>query len=280
VELGELDDLVSPLILRGQSISHIYANHAHQIPCSKRTLYAYIDQGLLSINNLDLRRKVRYKKRKQYAKTPCNYRYRNGRTYEDFVRYTGEHPFENIAEMDTVEGKKGEPKVLLTIYIRSFRFMLAYLIDNQDMECVLGQFHSLENMLGTDLFHELFPIILTDNGSEFKDPVSLEESLFEDDVNRTQIFYCDPGKSYQKGGIEKNHEFIRYVLPKGSSFQELTQEDIDLLIDQINSYTRYEKKSFTPFDLMEKAYPELVKKLGIKRIPADEIHLTPKLLKK
>jgi IS30 family transposase len=280
-ELGELDDLVSPLILQGQSIAHIYANHAHEIPCSIRTLYEYITQGLLSITDLDLRRKVSYKKRKKASNTPCNYRYRQGRTYEDFIRFTGENPDANIVEMDTVEGKKGEDKVLLTLYFRSFRFMLAFLMDNQDMENTLRQFHWLEDTLGLDYFRELFPVILGDNGSEFKDPVSLEEPLESaDGFPRTRIFYCDPGKAYQKGGIEKNHELIRYVIPKGTSLENLTQEDITLLIDHINSYSRNERAPFTPFDLMEKAYPDLIKKMGLKRISPDDILLSPKLLKK
>lgn len=280
-ELGELDDLVSPLILKGHSIAHIYASHAHSIPCSQRTLYEYIDQGLLSVANLDLRRKVRYKKRKKVANTPCNYRYRQGRTYEDFILHTGMNPDANIAEMDTVEGKKGEGKVLLTIYLRYFRFMMIFILDNQDMENVLRQFHWLENILGLDLFREVFPVILTDNGSEFKDPVALEAPLEScDEFERTKIFYCDPGKAYQKGGIEKNHEFIRYVIPKGTSLENLTSGDAMMLANHINSYTRNERAPFTPFDLLEKAYPDFIQKLGFKRILPDDILLNPTLLKK
>lgn len=280
-ELGELNDLVSPLILKGQSLSHIYATHAEKIPCSIRTVYDYIEQGLLSASNLDLRRKVSYKKRKKASTTPCNYRYRQGRTYEDFIRFTGENPEINIAEMDTVEGKKGESKVLLTIYLRGFRFMLAFLLDNQDMENVLLQIHWLEDILGLDLFRELYPVILTDNGSEFKDPVSLEEPLDSyDDCPRTRIFYCDPGKAYQKGGIEKNHELIRYVIPKGTSLEGFSQADITLLINHINSYSRNERAPFKPFDLVEKVYPDLIKKLDLKRISPDDILLKPSLLKK
>lgn len=280
-ELGELDDLVSPLILQGQSIAHIYANHAYEIPCSIRTLYEYITQGLLSVTDLDLRRKVSYRKRRKTSKTPCNYRYREGRTYEDFIRFTGENPYANICEMDTVEGKKGEDKVLLTLYFRSFHFMLAFLMENQDMENTLIHFHWLEETLGLDDFRELFQVTLGDNGSEFKDPVSLEEPLdSEDGLPRAKIFYCDPGKAYQKGGIEKNHEFIRYVIPKGASLEHYTQDDITLLINHINSYSRNERSPFTPFDLMEKAYPDLIKKLGLKRISPDDILLSPFLLKK
>lgn len=280
-ELDDLDRLVSPLILQGQSIAHIYASHAHEIPCSIRTLYEYITQGLLSVTDLDLRRKVKYRKRRKASNTPCNYRHRQGRTYEDFLRFTGENPDLSIAEMDTVEGKKGDEKVLLTMYLRSFRFMLAFLMDNQDMENVLRQFHWLEDILGLDRFRDLFPVILTDNGPEFKDPISLEEPLDTyDGLKRTSIFYCDPGKSYQKGGIEKNHELIRYVIPKGISLESYTQEDITLLINHINSYSRNERAPFTPFDLMEKAYPDLLKRLGLKRINPDDILLSPRLLKR
>ena len=66
-----------------------------------------------------------------------------------------------------------------------------------------------------------FPVILTDNGTEFEDPLSLD--FDNEDIGRTSIFYCNPRASYQKGMIEKNHEFIRYVLPKGTSFNNLLQ---------------------------------------------------------
>jgi len=280
-ELDDLDHLVSPLIRKGQSISHIYAGHAHEIPCSSRTLYQYISQRLFSVTDLDLRRKVTYRKRKTPSHSPSDCRCRQGRTYEDFIRFTGENPDAGIAEMDTVEGKKGDSKVLLTLYLRQFRFMLAFLMDNQDMENVLRHFHWLEDILGLALFRDLFPVILTDNGSEFKDPDSLEEPLdTHDGLKRTRIFFCDPGKAYQKGGIEKNHELIRYVIPKGVSLESYTQDDITLLINHINSYSRNQRTPFTPFDLMEKAYPEFLKKLGLKKIAPDDILLSPKLLKR
>lgn len=280
-ELNDLDDLVSPLVLKGQSIAHIYANHAQEIPCSIRTLYEYVELGLLSITNMDLRRKVSYKKRKRANKAPFNRKYRVDRTYEDFLKFTGENPDADIFEMDTVEGKKGEDKVLLTLYSRNFHFMLAYILEKQNMECVLKKFDWLEEILGIDLFHEICPVILTDNGAEFNNPISLETPLASSNSsNRTSIFYCDPGKAYQKGGIEKNHELIRYVIPKGKSLEPLTQEDISLVIDHINSYSRNQRALFTPFELMEKTYPDLIEKLGLKRINPDDILLSPKLLKR
>lgn len=59
--LEQLDRLVSPLLLQGQPLSHIFASNQESVPCSIRTLYNYIDQGYFTAINLDLPRKVRYK---------------------------------------------------------------------------------------------------------------------------------------------------------------------------------------------------------------------------
>jgi len=81
----------------------------------------------------------------------------------------------------------------------------------------------------------LFKVILTDNGVEFKDPLSLEHT--SNGCQRTRIFYCDPQASWQKPHIEKNHTLIRRILPKGKSFDYLTHEDIRLICCHINSFS-------------------------------------------
>ena len=113
-----LDNVVSPLIARGQSISHIYLTQKDKINCTKQTLYNYIDKNYFSVCNLDLPRKVVYKKRKKKRAEPKDTTIRQGRTYEDFLAYCDENPDLPIVEMDTVEGKKGG-KVLLTMFFRA-----------------------------------------------------------------------------------------------------------------------------------------------------------------
>ena len=44
---------------------NIYASHADEIACSRRTIYSYIDRGVFQARNIDLRRKVVYKQRKR-----------------------------------------------------------------------------------------------------------------------------------------------------------------------------------------------------------------------
>ena len=137
----------------------------------------------------------------------------------------------------------------------------------------------LESLLGIDVFRRLFPIILTDNGSEFGNPLSLEFN--EEGIGRTRIFYCNPRASYQKGMLEKNHEFIRYVLPKGTSFDGLLQTDINLMINHINSLGRNSLNWFAPIDVAKFTLDkEILKKLNLSKIPNDKIQLNKKLLKK
>ena len=81
--------------------------------------------------------------------------------------------------------------------------------------------------------------------------------------------------------LKKNHEFIRYVLPKGTSMDNLMQKDIDLMINHINSLTRVSLNNATPYDLAQILLDKKVlKKLNLKKIPANEIQLKPNLLKK
>lgn len=60
-----VDELVTRLVKKGQPLSHIYAEHEAEMPMSLRSLYNYIDAGVLSIKNIDLRRKVGYRLRKK-----------------------------------------------------------------------------------------------------------------------------------------------------------------------------------------------------------------------
>jgi IS30 family transposase len=102
-----MDDLLSPLIKKGQSIAHIYASHADEIGCSRRTIYSYIDNGVFEVKNLDLRRKVIYKPRKK--KTSASIKdcsFRKDRGHKEFIEYVEKNNPTYIVEMDTVEDAK------------------------------------------------------------------------------------------------------------------------------------------------------------------------------
>ena len=135
----------------------------------------------------------------------CLQRLRQERTYRDFLIYIAQNPEFSIVERDTVEGRKNG-KVLLTMLIRSCCFGLAFLMDDKTQKSVEACFDILYESLGEKLFETVFGVVLTDNGSEFLNPISLE--CDNDGVIHTRVFYCDPNSSYQKGMLEKNHEYI------------------------------------------------------------------------
>ena len=276
-ELNEIDEMVSPLIQKGQSIAHIYSEHKDDLPISSRTLYNYVDNCLITARNLDLPRKVRYKRRKQHSTKQRDYAWLKGRNYLDFEAFTKENPEIPVVETDTVEGKKGG-KAFLTIYFRDSKFMFVFLIENQTQEAVRKVYDYLEEMLTTSVFQKIFPVLLTDNGSEFINPNMLEIGINSE--LRTNVFYCDPYASYQKGGIEKNHEYIRCVLTKGKSFDNLTKEAATLLMNHINSAARESLNGQTPFTLFSLLLEEqVIQALGLKAIKSDEVCLKPLLLK-
>lgn len=279
-ELQALNDLVSPLILKGQPLSHIFAVHADEIPVCRRTLYNYLDQRVFQARNIDLPRRVRYKKRRKTTPPKnrnTNQVYRNKRTYKDFLYYLETHPDTDVVEMDTVKGSRESGKCLLTLLFRSCSFMIIILMKRCTQGEVIEAIDRLTEILGIRLFRKYFPVCLTDNGPEFKNPWDIEKT--SDGKHRTFVYYCDPYISNQKGRLEKNHEFIRYVIPKGRSMFRYTQEDINLLASHINSTARDGLNSQTPYDLaqllLDKRIPALT---GIVRIAPDDVQLKPALL--
>ncbi len=138
--------------------------------------------------------------------------------------------------MDTVKGRREKGKCLLTMIFSKYDFMLVFLIDSASQRCVQAVFDELTEKLGIEIFQRLFPVILTDNGGEFKDPDSLENTDYG--IKRTNIFYCHPQASWEKPHIERNHEYIRMVIPKGVSMDNFTQADIIVMTNHINSVSR------------------------------------------
>ncbi len=275
-----VDGLVTRLVRKGQPLTHIYAEHEAEMPMSLRSLYNYIDAGELTIRNIDLRRKTGYRRRKKNDKPLSNFmdqKYRSGRTYEDFESFM-ECSDVNVIEMDTVKGVRERGKRLLTMIFRDNSIMLLFLLPDGKAESVKRVFDYLERGLGLERFTKLFPVILTDNGGEFKRPQDIE--FTEDLQNRTNIFYCDPMASWQKPHIEKNHEYIRYVIPKGKSLNPYTQEDMTLLMNHINSTRRQGLGNKAPYELINEEDEDmwaLINLLKMDLIPPDEVHLMPDL---
>jgi IS30 family transposase len=278
-EIQRIDGIVTPLVLQGQSIHHICCSNKDSIMSSERTIYNYVNDHVLTAKNIDLPRKVRYRPRKK-----ANTRFKVdkncvvGRSYNDFLLFMESIEHSAVAQMDTVEGRKGE-KVILTLSFVNSSFMLAYLRDANTSKSVTDIFQMLWETLGKKYFIELFPVILTDNGSEFTNPAAIE--FDEENNRRTHLFYCHPSSPFEKGAIENNHEFIRRVLPKGSSFDHLEQKDIQLMLNHINSYGRKKLNNKSPYEALAFLHgEEVLRRFEAELIPPQDIILKPELLRK
>lgn len=278
-KLERINSIVSPLVFKGQSLNHILATHRKEIGVSEKTLYNYVNANVFKAKDIHLPRKVSYRARKQERPilTKTEYKYRQGRTWEAFENYKALNPDANVVEMDTVKGTRGCKKTLLTFSFSSRSFMIAFLLKDSTQQSVLEVFDYLTENLGLAAFRQLFPVILTDNGVEFKDPLSLEYS--RTNARRTTIFYCDPHAAWQKPHVERNHVELRKIIPKGTSFAKLTSEDVTKLLCHVNSEAREVLGNQSPFAVFTgKNEKKLLNLMKLSPVPADEVILSPKLL--
>lgn len=179
-EIDRLNKIISPLVQNGQSIHQIYVNNEDELMCSEKTIYNYIDACLFDVRNIDLPRKVKFRERYKRPEFKVDKGCRIGRNYEAFGLYIDKNPDTAVVQMDSVIGTKGG-KCLLTIHFVDTSFMLAFLREANTSKSVIDIFNYLDKTLGKDLFNQLFPVILTDNGSEFSNPKAI------------CIYLCDEG---------------------------------------------------------------------------------------
>ncbi len=182
-EAIQIERIITKPILQGQSVHHVYATHKDELSVSEKSIYNYIDGGMFELKNIDLPRKVRYRARRKKVEHKVDPKCREGRTYEDYLKYIAENPVP-VVQMDTVKGGIAG-KVLLTLHFVESGFMIALLRDSNTSRSVIKAFRYLYRLLGQEMFKKLFPIILTDNGSEFSNPLRIEAN--ENGEIRTRI---------------------------------------------------------------------------------------------
>ena len=259
---------------QGQHLYHIHQNN--NLGVSLSTLYRYLNKGYLSASVLDAPRIVRFKKRKSKPRKSVPKKFREGRTYKDFQSFIKNDGFENWVELDTVIGRQGG-KSIMTINFTLCNFMVGFLLDFNRSSEVSKIFDSLRKKFSDNNldFDSIMPVVLTDNGSEFSDVNFIENN------GKLSLFFCDPMRSDQKGRIEKNHTLFRDICPKGISFDNFSQENINLIFSHVNSISRASLNGKTPYEIFEFTYgKKITSLLGIKPIPAREVIQSPMLIKK
>lgn len=203
---------------------------------SKTTLYRYIDIGIfMSLTNKDL--PVKGKRRKKYKKVRRQARAAAGDSIEKRPEEIKSREEFGHWEMDTVVGQRGKSKnSLLVLTERKTREEILIKLATHTMEKVCKALDGLEEKWGK-LFSKVFKTITVDNGTEFSDCSGMEKSM-SGDGNRTKIYYCHPYSSYERGTNENQNRLVRRKIPKGTNFDDRTDEDIQGIQDWINNYPR------------------------------------------
>ena len=292
-EARAIADIVGPLMKRGLSPYQIVAGHP-ALGISVRCLYNYIENDVLSVFDKDicpikLRQQVRYRKRKSKSKPKSNEEeqqvnrsYLQGRTYDDYQAYMGDHCGASVVQMDTVYNDVTNGPFIQTFKFIACGVMIGIYHESKTAADMITGIDKLEEALGPDVFRKYVNVLLTDRGSEFTAAEAAETSIYGG--QRTKIFYCDPMRSGQKGSLENNHHQLRYFCPKKANLRAMgltSQDTVNEIMTNINSSKVPKLGGAAPLEVAKATCPDLFERLeafGVRLIPQDSVLLKPQLL--
>ena len=274
----ETERIISEAVQKGQHIYHII--QSNKLPISTATVYRHIQKRYYSITPMDLPRAVKFKPRNSKESDYVPKWAREGRTFNDFLAFVENKPDVPLVQLDTVIGRIGG-KVILTIHFVHSDFMIGLLLDNKTAAEAADKIQALKAELKESgfKFGDIAPLLLTDNGGEFS-----MVSAFENDTDantESHMFFCEPCSPHEKAEIEKNHTLFRDIVKTGTSFDDFTQESVNLIFSHVNAVKRKQFNGKSAYDMFSFFHSEvLASALGISFVPANEVIQSPKLLSK
>lgn len=279
-EILTLEQKIGPGLSKGQSLHHIMtAGDKRHFIVGERTIRNLINRGELAFHNIDLPMTVRFKVSKKktiYPKRSHMPEVLLGRTYADFkdLVHFGDH----YAQIDSVIGKQSDKQTIITIIFPTLSFIFGFISPEKGWLSVNNGLIDIFEKLGPNLFKKVFPVIISDRGTEFDNLYKIEKIVDKDGVvhSLTKTFYADPYTSNQRAELESNHRFIRRFLPKSHSFKNLTQAHLDLMFSHINGVIRAKQNNKTGYELA-KAYlgEDFLKAINISYVAPEDVVLKP-----
>lgn len=196
--------------------------------CTK-TLYNYVELGLMEVKNHHLPEKLTRKPKGLKSKETKR---KLGRSIEERPDIVDTRETFGHWECDLVIGsKQKDDKVLLTLIERMTREFMVIPLANKNAETIYQAFLELQNNY-SEHFSEVFKTITTDNGSEFATLSNLES------VVDTLIYFAHPYTSYEKGSVERHNGLIRRFIPKGKRIDQFSAQAIADVETWCNSLPR------------------------------------------
>lgn len=224
----------------GYATLHQLFNRSEMV-CTK-TLYTYIDLGLLEIRNVDLPIKLRRNTKPLRIRT--NRRILGTSIKERPISINSREEFGHW-EIDTVIGTKDKAdSVLLTLAERKTRHYIVRKIESKTSHAVLKELAHLKEHFG-EKFNQVFKSITSDNGQEFAELSKIEQETF------VKVYFTHPYSSYERGTNERHNGMLRRFLPKGIAINGYSTDDIAFIEDWCNTLPRKFLNYRTPEELFE-----------------------------
>lgn len=260
---------------KGQPITHIlsYLEMEYEEKISKKTIYNWIDKGIIKYNKKKIK-KMKEENKKESYQLISRKELLSGKEYKDFLKYVEENKNCTICELDLVHGSninqvKG---YLMTLFIPKVQFLFGFKLPNKQPQSIVKIFDWLEKRIGHRNFRRLFGLLLTDQGSEFLKFDAICKSVYDSYTSRCKIFYCDPKSPNQKPHVENIHTLLRRFIPKSRDIDNYTQDDINYIISNMNSLYKSKYKNKSPIKMFLEIYQKsILEKLNIEEIKYDEI---------
>ena len=273
----EIDRILSTGLKKGQHLYHIM--ETNNVGISNSTAYRHLHRGYLSATHFDFPRVVKFKTRKPKREEYVPKAAKVGRTYDDFLLHVEHNDIKAWVEMDTVIGHIGG-KTIMTMDFTFCNFMIGLLLaDKSSLEVTLKVEDFKRRLLDAgSSFGDIIPLAITDNGGEFANIKAIENN--DDGEKETSLYFCDPYRSSQKPKVEKNHTMFRDIVPKGTSFDSFSQQNVNEIFSHVNGVKRKIFGGKSPYEMFVFVYGEAVTKaMGIESIPPEKVIQSPKLLK-
>lgn len=208
-----------------------------------QTIYNAIRYGIIKVKIENMRRmkydpKYEYHEEKEVPENKRNYSIEKRPDEVDKRLIFGHF------ELDTVIGtNKGIHECIMTITERKTRFEMIFKLKNKTAEEVVNKWNQIKDFMKIH-FNKIFKSITTDNGSEFSDFLGIIKNT------KTQIYFCHPYCSGEKGTNERNNEIIRYFIPKSTLLENYSFEDINKITEWMNNYPRKSLNYRTPLEAL------------------------------
>ena len=236
-------DKWSPDVIVGYMERHKIFNQEGFTHITVPTIYNAIRFHIINVKLEDTRRmkynpKYEYQEEKQVSESKLPYSIDN-RPDEIENRLI----FGNF-ELDTVLGKKrGKHECLMTLTERKTRFEIIFKLNCKTADEVVKKFNQIKVFMKSN-YNKIFKSITTDNGSEFSHFLEIIKDT------KTQIYFCHPYCSGEKGTNEKSNSMIRYFIPKGSLIENYSYQDINNIANWMNNYPRKILDYKTPLEAL------------------------------